>query len=301
MSEEERNKLRERDRENRARQRKAMSDEQREQMREKDRLSKAQKKSESKLEHYLEKWQIHVEHKHLVNWQSQFDKIQWSYWEKQPLLNTKDRSKSEPRKTPKWVLTEKEDQRKYRRDKRGKLSEAEKEYERIENLLIKRRSRSARTEAEVKSDNFKAMEGMQLERLIPFKGRRRYKCREEYLWWQYWKKGEEFKVILREKLPDFAERFTEWDSKKENPYAEVENVDGDVDIDDGKQRTEDQMKQIRKERLKRRRERIREQLNQPIVLEEFEKSEYELIRDRIIAERDKMMKEAEESGMFDPK
>ena len=139
-----------------------------------------------------------------------------------------------------------------------------------------------------------------MERLIPFRGKRRYKCREEYLWWQYWKTGEDFKIILREKLPDFANRFTEWDAKSENPYSEVESVDDGVDIDDGNQRADEQRKQMRKERLQQRRMRIREQLNQPIEIDEYEKGEYELIRDQNIAERERMMKEAEDAGMFDP-
>ena len=58
---------------------------------------------------------------------------------------------------------------------------------------------------------------------------------------------------------------------------------------------------MRNERLKKRRLQIREQLDQPIEMPEFEKSEYELIRERNIAEREKMMKEAEEKGDFDVK
>ena len=219
---------------------------------------------------------------------------------RQAAKRAKERSKSEP--TPKqYNDNTREVNRRCQEKKRANQSEAEKEYERIENLLIKRRSRSARTKEEVESENLKAKEGMRYERLIPFKGRRRYKCREEFHWWQYWKIGAENKDILRKKLPEYAERFTEWDSKKENPYAEVENVDGDVDIDDGKMRTDEQMKQLRKEKLQQRRTRIREQLNQPIELPEIEKSEYELLRDQNIAERERMMKEAEEAGMFDPK
>lgn len=212
----------------------------------------------------------------------------------------KERSQSEPT-LKQYNDNTREVNRRCQEKKRANQSEAEKEYERIENLLIKRRSRSARTKEEVESDNFKAKQGMEYERLIPFNGRRRYKCREEFHWWQYWKKGEKNKEILRKKLPEYAEKFTNWDSKKENPYAEVENVDEGVDIDDGKKRSDEQMKQMRKERLQQRRMTIREQLNQPIEMEEYEKGEYELIRERIIAERDKMMKEAEERGDFDVK
>ena len=140
-----------------------------------------------------------------------------------------------------------------------------------------------------------------MERLIPFKARRRYKCREEYLWWRYWNNGEEYRELLRKKLPDFAERFTEWDLKKQNPCAELDKVDEGIDDVDEREKTSEQMRRGRNARLKKRREMIREQLNQPIEMPEFEKSEYELIRDRTIAEREKMMKEAEEAGLFDIK
>ena len=107
--------------------------------------------------------------------------------------------------------------------------------------------------------------------------------------------------FLRKKLPDFAERFTEWDLKKQNPYAELDKVDEGIDDVDEREKTSEQMRRGRNARLKKRREMIRVQLNQPIEMPEFEKSEYELIRDRTIAEREKMMKEAEEAGLFDIK
>ena len=114
--------------------------------------------------------------------------------------------------------------------------------------------------------------------------------------------GEEFKSLLQVKLPDYASKFSEWDSKKENQYVDVDAVDEGVDIDDNKKRTPEQLKQLRNERLKKRRLKIREQLNEPIVLEEeFEKGWYELMRDRNIEERERMMKEAEERGDFDVK
>ena len=76
LTEEERAKLRERDRENKAKQRVAMSDEQKDKIREKDRLRKAKTKSELKIMNDIERWQMRVDHDHLVNWQTQFDKIQ---------------------------------------------------------------------------------------------------------------------------------------------------------------------------------------------------------------------------------
>ena len=188
---------------------------------------------------------------------------------------------------------------KKKKQKTKKKKQKEKKEKRREKKTTKNTRR--RTKEEVESDNLKAKQGMEYERLIPFNGRRRYKCREEFHWWQYWKKGEKNKEILRKKLPEYAEKFTNWDSKKENSYAEVENVVEGVDIDDGKKRSDEQMKQMRKERLQQRRMTIREQLNQPIEMEEYEKGEYELIRERIIAERDTMMKEAEERGDFDVK
>ena len=303
LSKEERDKQREKDRERKAKKWLEMTEEEKIESREKQRLRKAnvkkslddkkkQEEKEAREIEEIEKWQMRIDYNHLVNWQNAFDRIQAKYWNQQPLPYD-----------PVSLFFEKkwEQDKNYQIRRRSKQTEAEREFERIQNLLIKRASRASRTVEQIKDDNTKAREGMEFEKILPFKTRRRYKCRDEYLWWRYWNNGDEFKALLREKLPNYASKFTEWDSKNENFYAEVDAVDEGIDIDDNKERTPEQLRQLRNERLKQRRIKIREQLNQPIEIEEFEKSEYELIRERIIAERERMMKEAEERGDFDMK
>ena len=301
LSEEEKNKQREKGKERRARKWETMTEEDKDKLREKDRLRKAMKKKtlketkakqdeEAKLIAYIEKRQMHVDHNHLVEWQRAFDRIQAKYWNQQPLPYN-----------PSYKANEREHNRIYKVNKRANQTNAEREFERIVNLLTKRRSRASRSTEQVKLDNMKAKEGMEYEKIIPFKTRRRYKCREEYLWWRFWNNGEEFRALLRRNLPDYASKFSEWDQKKQNPYIETDKVDEGFEIDDNKERTPEQFRQLRNERLKRRRMQIREQLNQPMEMPEFEKSEYELIRDRTIAERKRMMKEAEEARLFNPK
>ena len=303
LSKEERDKQKEKDRERKARKWLDMTEEEKDKTREKQRLRKANlKKSlddkkrkeerEAKETEEIEKWQMRIDHNHLVNWQSAFDRIQAKYWNQQPLPYDPVSS---------YFVKKWERDRNYQINRRFEQTEAEKEFERVENLLIKRTSRANRTKEQIRDDNNKAREGMEFEKIVPFKTRRRYKCREEYLWWRYWNNGDEFKALLKEKLPDYASKFSEWDSKNENFYAEVDAVDEGVETDDDKERTPEQMRQLRNERLKKRRLKIREQLDQPLEMPEFEKSEYELIRERNIEEIDRLMKEAEERGDFDVK
>ena len=83
-------------------------------------------------------------------------------------------------KTPSvpYIKNEKEHNRKYKELKRQRQTEGEAEFERIDNLLIKRRSRAARSEEDKEADKKRAREDMQLEKIVPFKKRRPYGQRE---------------------------------------------------------------------------------------------------------------------------
>ena len=67
---------------------------------------------------------------------------------------------------------EREHNRMYKVKRRQGQSEAETEFERIDNLLIKRKSRERRSIEERERDKKEAREGMQYERILPFKKRR---------------------------------------------------------------------------------------------------------------------------------
>ena len=119
-----------------------------------------------------------------------------------------------------YLKNEREHNRVYKEQKRKGQTQGEAEYERIENLLIKRKSRAARSQTEKELDKQKARDGMKFERILPFKKRRPKGQREEYMWWQFWKKSYDNKELIRKKLPKYAEKFEEWEAKCQNPYEE---------------------------------------------------------------------------------
>ena len=111
------------------------------------------------------------------------------------------------------------------------------------------------------------------------------------MWWQFWKKGLENKELLRKKLPVFAKRFEEWEAKSENPL-EIEEKEEEKKASMTIREKLDEKN--RKSKLER--ERILQELKKPIDMPEFEMCEYELIRERNIAERKQFMRD---SGLFD--
>ena len=190
-----------------------------------------------------------------------------------------------------YVKNEREHNRKYKEMKRQRQTEGEAEFERIDNLLIKRRTRAARSEEEKEADKKRAQEDMQLQKILPFKKRRPYGQREEYMWWQFWKKSFDNKELLRKKLPDFAKKFEEWDAKSENPFI-VEEKEEERRLSMTAREKLDEKN--RKRKLER--ETVLLELQKPIDMPEMEMCEYELLRERNIAERLQFMRE---SGLFD--
>ena len=166
----------------------------------------------------------------------------------------------------------------YQETKRLGKTEAEKEYERIYNLLAKRKSRAKRSIEQKNEENAKAKRGMHFMPFQPYKSRHKSKGqRKEYLLWQFWKKGEEYKDILRDRCPRHGAKFDMWDSKSLNPYKD----------DEVKEEQWNAMTLTEKkcEKNKQRRKLVKEQLQQPIEMPEFEQSDYEKLREKIIEER----------------
>ena len=179
-------------------------------------------------------------------------------------------------KKPPTPYTEPEKNRLYQENRRLRRSEAEAEYERIEKLLMMRNARAKRSDEERIEQNETAKNDMQLEPILPFESRRKSKGhKEEYLWWKFWKQGDEYKAILRTKLPEFGAKFDMWDSGSQNPYK----------IDEEKEEEWNGMSHCeqRYERNKLRRKLIKEKLNQPIDMPDIELSEYEKLREQNIA------------------
>ena len=115
------------------------------------------------------------------------------------------------------------------------MTEEEQEFQRIQNLLIKRNSRAKRTSERKEEDKAKAVEGMRIIKekgyLMKFKARRTKGDGEEVLWWKFWKKGNGNKEILLNKLPEIAAKCQEWETAGKGPS------DGEPDLniaDEGK-------------------------------------------------------------------
>ena len=191
----EKERIKEQDRENKANRRALMTDEEKEKMREKDRLRKAAKRAALKQSKDMSQESVPV----------------------RPLPRETSRIPN-----PVYIKNEREHNRVYKERKREGQTKGEAEFERIENLLIKRKSRAARSKTQIDVDKQKAREGMQFVRILPFKKRRPKGQREEYMWWQFWKKSFENKELVRRKLPIYAGKFEEWEAKFQNPYENEE-------------------------------------------------------------------------------
>lgn len=242
MTEEEKSKQREKDRLRKVKKFASLTDKEKSEVRKKDRLRKAAKKDPAPKD-----------------------------WRTLPRKWTK------PDK-PYTFPDEEEKNRLYQERRRQGRTEAEVEFEQIQNLLIKRCTRAERSEEEKKEEDAKAKRGMQLLPFQPLKSRRKSKGqREEYIWWKYWKKGDEQKELIRAKLPKFGEQFDMWDSKSQNPYK----------LDEEKEEKWNALSHQEKlsEKNKLRRKWVNEQLQQPIEMPEMEPCEYERIREQIIAEQ----------------
>ena len=195
-----------------------------------------------------------------------------------------------------WLQRKRESNRKSMKKKRENQSNEEREFERVEDLLRKRKARAERSKVEIEIDKKKARNGMQYVPILPFKTRRRKGAREEYMWWQLWKESQESKDLIRAKLPDFAERFSEWEQKAQNPYKDEEEEEERQKSMSTTEKNEERNRKLKDYRQRLQKETL-EKLREPIELPEIdqEKSEYELIREKNIAELEQAKKD---SGLF---
>ena len=120
----------------------------------------------------------------------------------------------------------------YRRDVRKGMSEAEKEYANMYNLLKMRNARENRDGKEHLLDNLRAKQGMRDLRekgrvvRIAFMRRCMREKDEEVLWWSYWNKGKIYKKILEDKRPETAAALREKEDllkKKEDERKKIED------------------------------------------------------------------------------
>ena len=145
-------------------------------------------------------------------------------------------------------------------------------------LIVRRYGRARRSDEKKREDDAIAKSGMKLLPILPFKSRRKSKGqKKEYILWKFWKKGSEYKEILWDRVPKYATKFDKWDLESQNPYQDEE---------DKEEKWEAMTKCEKKyEKNKLRRKFLKEQLQQPIEMPDVGQSEYEKIREKIIAER----------------
>ena len=200
LTEDKKKLLREADRDRKAKKRASMTEEEKNALKERDRLRKAMKKT------------------------SQVD------------------GRTLPRDRP-WLdsrpaYDEAAANREYKRRVKESKTEEEHEFQRIQNIIIKRNSRAKRTTERKEEDKAKANEGMKkikdMGHLMKFKVRRAKGEGEEYMWWKYWNKGGSNKDILTKKLPKLSAKFQDWDQSGKSPY------DGVIDTDPDPNMTEDE-------------------------------------------------------------
>ena len=170
-----------------------------------------------------------------------------------------------------YLKNERENNRKYKEKMRKGQTEGEAEFERI--------------------DKKRARKDMKLERILPFKKRNPYGQSEEYMWWKFWKKNTENRKLLKKLLPDYHKKFKGWEAKSENPFSIEEK-------EEEKRATMTVREKLDEKNSKRKleREMLRQELQKPIDMPEIEMSEYEILREKNIAEMKQFMRD---SGLFD--
>ena len=134
-----------------------------------------------------------------------------------------------------YIKNEKEHNKQYKRRMRKGRSEAEIEYEKVDILLQKRKARKARDGKQHLLDNLRAKQGMrdlkEHGRVIGSEFMRRAKRAkdEEVLWWSFWKKGKVYRDLLKEKRLMTAELMEAKEAYIQNKEEERKRIDADLD------------------------------------------------------------------------
>ena len=123
--------------------------------------------------------------------------------------------------------------RTHKRISRDKLSEEQKEFEKIEQVIMMRKQRKLRDGKAHLLDNLEAKRDMRsLREIGPLKDYMRRKAREqdeEILWKSFWEKGAKFKELLRKKKPELVRLFQEREEMKRKEKEEYERKEEVLD------------------------------------------------------------------------
>ena len=150
--------------------------------------------------------------------------------------------KEKERKDKEWEAKFYRDQT---RDRRSKITDVKREYERIEQLLRNRKARAERNGKEHLLDNLKAKREMQIfkeeGRIKKFERRFYYKRTELEIWRKYREIGPDYKEWLEKKNPDISKIFDEVDAKLKK----------EKEVEDQKKREEEERRKKEREEQKK--------------------------------------------------
>ena len=123
-------------------------------------------------------------------------------------------------------VTRSEYNRNHKRISRDKRSEEQKEFERIEQVIMMRKQRQLRDGKAHLLDNLEAKREMRsLREIGPLKDYMRRKAREqdeEMMWNKFWGKDPKCREILQKKKPEFVRLFQEREEQKRKEREEYE-------------------------------------------------------------------------------
>ena len=178
---EEKDLVRQKDSEDRAKRRANMTEEEREAQKEKDRLRKRKKKN--------------------LDWRSCSSNFNAGVASQPSVPHVRA---ARPRI---YMKNEREHNKQYKRRVRKGRTQTEIEYENVDNLLKMRDTRKARDGKHHLLDNLRAKQGMSEHGGvigIAFMRRAKREKDEEVLWWSFWKKGKTYRDLLTLKRPEVA-------------------------------------------------------------------------------------------------
>ena len=204
--------------------------------------------------------------------------------------NNDEDDDNELEKPPSYLANERENNRQYKIRMREARSEEEAEYDRIKLVLINRESRSKYSEDQQHDMRTGAAEGMRKFRELGFL--KEYKERSKRskdtleIWRSFWRSGEDARVLLETKEPAIAEKLANEVDVDVSEEFSSKSMDDEERIKEWRKKNAEKVKAWRRKK----RMEILKKLNEPIILPEMEKSEYEKIRDKNIEELRKARK-----------
>ena len=190
-----------------------------------------------------------------------------------------------------YLKNERERNCQYKIKMRKGRSQEQVEYDKIKDLIRKREVCISRTKEEQNKDKEKAKEGMRQGRYYGYLGDEMKRSKSKFksidrLWRCFWDSSDAAKELLKKKEIEIAEKLEEEDRNDPELADKLAAED---------KAQEEEIKKLNSERIKawrkKRRMDLLKALNEPIIMPEVEKSEYEKIRDENVRQLEEARKE----------